>query len=113
MRLLPLPSWEALEAQITTVLSESPFDQLTIDNTRDLVSISRSRCAPPSGVGRGYWETLCLHWPGIEPEVFGDRFEFYRFYDGSTDIFEFSRRPGGPVPESLIELLPPRTPGES
>lgn len=98
--------WEALNTQLTSVLSQAAFDPCTIANTHDLVTICRVRRAMPSSVDKGYWDTVSLSWPNWEIEVFPDRFELYHFHDKGTDIMEFAHRPGDPVPEELADQLP-------
>jgi hypothetical protein len=103
--------WKAVEAEVERLISETvedPFDCSTITNARELLLFARDRC-PVAEVGRGYWSTFRFSWdttPPVEVEVFASRFEFYRFYDGRTDIEEISHFPGEPLPERLIALLP-------
>ena len=106
MQELSLIDWAALEAQLASVLTQAEFDPRTIDNTRDLMTICRVQCAAPSGIAKGYWATIRLSWPKLEVEVFPDSFELYRFHDKSTDIEEFFRQPGEPIPEALTDQLP-------
>ncbi len=98
--------WNTVEAQLANLIAEASLDQRTIHNTRDLLSRCREQCAPPSDVGKGYWEPVSLSWPKWEVEVFPDRFELYHFKEKTTDISEYPREAGEPIPQALIEQLP-------
>jgi hypothetical protein len=106
-----MTDWKGVEAEIERLIRETvedPFDRSTIANARQLLSFARDRC-PVAVVGKGYWSTFRFSWsttPPVEIEVFTDRFEFYRFYDGRTDIEEISHIPDEPLPEQLITRLP-------
>jgi hypothetical protein len=107
--------WRVFEAEVDAVISEraSEYDLATMANVREFgVAMKSAGCAVPF-VDPGYWPTFRLTWgnaPGaenLEIEVFEDRFEVYRFFDGRTDIrYEF-RSPGEVFPDGLLQELPP------
>jgi hypothetical protein len=111
--MMRLDSWTAVEAEIDRIIKgsgEKPFDQSTIANIREFVRFAREHCPVPE-IAKGYWSTIRLSWtttPPLEVEVFGDRFEVYRFYDGRTDISEVRHIPGTPFPQDLAADLPGR-----
>ena len=98
--------WDAVEAQLARMIAEASLDRRTIDNTHDLLTRCREQCAPPSHVGKGYWETVSLSWPEWEVEVFPDRFELYRFKEKDMNISEYFCETGEPALQALIEQLP-------
>ncbi len=106
--------WTAVDIEIDRIIIGSvaePFDSNIIANVRDFVNFARENCPVPQ-VGRGYWSTICFSWqttPPLEIEVFGDRFEVYRFYDGHSDIKEVAHARGSPFPPELVIDLPSRS----
>jgi hypothetical protein len=110
---MQLDDWAAVEAEIDRIVSrsvEQPFNESTVANVGEFVSFARDNCPVPE-VGKGYWSTIRFSWqttPRLEVEVHGDRFEFYRFYDGRTDIREVKHTPGTPLPQEVAADLPNR-----
>jgi hypothetical protein len=105
-------SWPAIEAEIERIIRvtvEEPFDRDTIANAHELLRFARERCPIPS-INKGKWSTICFSWdhPALEVEVFGNRFEVYRFYDRRTDIKEVRHTPGNTFPQGLAAELPSR-----
>jgi hypothetical protein len=105
----PLPGWDAVQAEIDRLISTSPepFDQDTVANTQDLLSICRAKSALPAAVGKGYWSTFIFYWSSFEVEVFASRIEVYHFSDlGPFSIRYEEHRPGNPfTAEFLTELI--------
>ncbi len=103
--------WTAIETEIDQIVMKSvkePFGASTIANVRDFVNFARGNCPMPQ-IDKGYWSTICFSWETIPPlsiEVFGDRFEVYRFSDGRTDIWHVTHTPGSPFPQELAIELP-------
>lgn len=108
---MQLDDWEAVDFEIDRVIAEGaqkPFDSETIANVREFVNSVRENCPPPE-VGKGYWNAIRFCWatnPPIEIEVFRDRFELYRIYDGHTDIRHIAHVPGSPFPAEILAELP-------
>jgi hypothetical protein len=106
-------TWTAFESEIDRIVREcveEPFDHDTIANVRALARLVRET-SPIPHITKGYWSTMCFSWdttPPIEIEVFGNRFEIYRFYDRRTDISELKHIPGHQLPAELAANLPRR-----
>lgn len=73
--------WDDVISRLDGIVAQAPepFDQDTIDNGRELIHYLGERFAPPDAFDKGYWSTFSLVWDNFEIEVFGDRFETYRF----------------------------------
>jgi hypothetical protein len=101
-------SWEWIESEIKRIVLEAqkPFDRDTIANAQDLLQTCRVGAPLPDSVGKGYWSTIVLSWPGFEIEVFDDRLEIYRFNeDRSTDIWYEEHRPQSAFSEKFLSEL--------
>jgi hypothetical protein len=99
-----------VEAEIKRLAhaGERDFSTETVRNAEEFVAFASTRFVPPSLIQPGYWPTFSVSWnvqPSIEVEIFGASFEFYRFFDGRTDIEEIMHRPGEPFPQRLDTLL--------
>jgi hypothetical protein len=106
-------NWTAVDVEIDRIITgsvEEPFAPSTIANVREFVTFARANCPVPQ-IAKGYWSTICFGWETIPPreiEVFGDRFEVYRFYEGRSDIEAIAHAPGSPLPPELVAYLPRR-----
>jgi hypothetical protein len=107
-----IPDWNAVQdaANQTISASSDPFDPAVIANVHDLIEACRRICPVPDGAAKGYRSTMQFSWGNLEVEVFDDRYEFYRFKQGHTDIEYFSHAPGSIVPVELMNHLPKRLP---
>jgi hypothetical protein len=110
---IPISDWRFAETEIERVISEDvepPFAAETIAEARQFLEIVRDRCPVPDDVSKGYWSTVIINWPtkphGFQVEIFEDRIETYRFYDGHTDIRSFAHAPEEPFPPDLLAELP-------
>ncbi len=104
-------SWQRIRSTISQLLSDGAADAGAAANAMLLVEFGESRYPPPAEVGPGYWPTIRFSW-NIEPdpieiEVFPDSFEFYRFFDGRTEIREMKHDPSGALPRELVEIIGP------
>ena len=92
----------------------SEYDDPTRKNLTTLLDFIRSSGRPPPRVDAGYWPTFNLSWdnaPEAENlivEVFGDRYEIYRIYDGRTDIRHYDHVGEGALPAEVVKELPGR-----
>lgn len=104
----PWASWTEVASELERIVAEAsePFDQDTVSNGRDFLSLVQDRCPLPDDFGKGYWSTFSFTWGRFEVEVFDDHLETYRFRDGATDVAHFARRPGEPFPADFIGQLP-------
>lgn len=100
-------SWDDVISRLDRIVAQAPepFDRDTIDNGRELIHYLRERFTPPDGFDKGYWSTFSLFWDNFEIELFGERFETYRFFEGATDIQHFSHRPSEPFPPEFLAQL--------
>src|SRR5882724_9949859 len=105
--------WMTVDIEIDRIVMgslEKPFSPSAVANVREFVNFVRENCPVPR-IAKGYWSTICFGWettPPLEIEVFGDRFEVYRFYDGRSDIKAVAHTPGSPFPPELAADLPRR-----
>jgi hypothetical protein len=102
-----LQNWSAVEREIEAIVAPSgeTFGAATLANVRDLLVHCKAHSRLPDGVGKGYWSTIILWWSNFEIEVFGDRFELYRFEGQETKIWYSDHVPGTPLSSSLREDL--------
>ncbi|MEP9396494.1 hypothetical protein [Mesorhizobium sp. KR2-14] len=107
-----ITSWQEAISEIERLIAEKvrDFSAETTKNTEDFLAFASGRLLPPNEVGEGYWATISAHWTEAKPapievEIHDDHYEFYRFFDGRTDIKHFEHLPGQPLPEPLIALL--------
>ena len=78
----------------------------TIENAKRLVTFAKTRCVAPNEIGVGYWPTIRVIWSEFSIEVVAlwDRYEFYHYFQGSTDIEEIDLLKDG-FPDELKMLL--------
>ena len=106
--------WTNVEMQISHITGDSlePFDADTISNVRELVAFLQGRCPIPK-VSKGYWRTILLYWEvtpdgPLQIEVFGDRFEVYRFKP-TFGVWYEGHKSGQPFSPRFAAELPPTT----
>lgn len=100
--------WDAVANEIarSVAVSPEPFEDATIANVDDLVTLCRAQCPLPEGVKKGYWSTISIWWPNFEIEVCDDHYELYHFKDRETGIQHFDHRPGEQFRADFINQLP-------
>jgi hypothetical protein len=105
-------SWKEVERGIRALVASSSqvFESQTIANAENFIAFAADRLPVPSDVGEGAWPTVRLSWEGANPapleiEIHAHAYEFYRFFQGRTEIEEFDHDPGDPIPQRLVELL--------
>lgn len=103
-------NWEEVEQLIARCIAESPdpFSPCTVANAQDLFVACFGRCPTPMEVAKGYWNTICISWDKIQVEIFDDRYEYYHFREGATDIEYFDHKGGAEFPRELLDRLPCR-----
>ncbi|ALL11919.1 hypothetical protein [Caulobacter henricii] len=86
--------WAMVTRAVAEIIAERPDEYLPTvrQNLEDLLLHIRRTNRPAPSVSPGYWPTFCLEWDVVESsnlliEVFEDRYEVYRFFDGKTDIW--------------------------
>lgn len=108
-----MEDWAKAEAQLRRLVADTsrPIDAAIVSVTEDFLGqIHRSRQLPELGIG--YWNTIVLHWPdtsspSIQVEIFADHLELYRLFDGRSDIAHFPHACGQPLPEKILNDIPP------
>ncbi|MFP5237117.1 MAG: hypothetical protein ACLGSD_14545 [Acidobacteriota bacterium] len=102
--------WHQVEKEVAQSIADSsePFSPATIANVEDFLVACREACHVPIGVAKGYWSTICVWWDHVEVEIFDDRYEYYHYKDGSTDIEYFEHVEGAEFPRDLMNRLPCR-----
>ena len=105
--------WTALAQKIALIVGERPqeYEPAIRQNLDELLLVIRSTNRPAPAVSSGYWATFCLTWEieearNLQIEVFDDRYEIYRFFDGKTDIWSELHVPGEPLSAAFTSELP-------
>jgi hypothetical protein len=104
-------SWDRARADLDQLVKgEAKFASETLLNALEFINFASSRYEAPDAIAQGYWPTVCISWSSAKPapiqiEIHEDRYEFYRFFDGRTDIEEFLHIPGDPIPGGLTTLM--------
>lgn len=106
--------WAAVARVVAEIVGDRPeeYTPAVRRGLDDLLLLVRSSNRPAPTVSPGYWPTFCLTWDAedarnLEIEVFEDRYEVYRFFDGKTDIW-YEPHPGeGGLSNAFIAELPP------
>lgn len=108
-----MSDWERVEAEAAAIIGGRPlqYDGATRQNLAELIRLIRATGRPPPLLSPGYWPTFCATWEiegskTLEIEVFDDRYEIYRFFDGKTDISHEYHKPGEPMSSAFLRELP-------
>jgi hypothetical protein len=106
-------AWAGVAAKITAIVDQrsTEYDAHTIMNAYEFLDLLRRQNAPVPEIGPGYWPTFSITWDtsgaeNLEIEVFKDRLEVYRFFDGRTDIWNEPHLPGARFSPKLLAELP-------
>jgi hypothetical protein len=100
--------WATVEAEVARIIAESsePFTAATVAQIKDFLTYIRGRTPVPM-VAKGYWSTLNVWWDEpLQIEIFGDRFEVYKFRDRRTEIRAVYHVAGDPFPPDFDIDLP-------
>lgn len=105
--------WARTEARIAAIKNERPneYDEATLQNLTELLELLRATHRPLPAIAPGYWPTFLLTWEterafNLEIEVFGDRYEIYRFFDGATQIWDELHIAGEFLSSEFLAELP-------
>lgn len=105
--------WADLAKAVATIVDERPdeYEPAVRQNLDELLLVIRSTNRPAPNVSPGYWPTFCLSWEAEEArnlqiEVFEDRYEVYRFFDGRTDVWYEPHAYGAPLSAAFLAELP-------
>ncbi len=106
--------WARVEAEVKAIIAERPNDYGAVvrQNLAELLELLRATGRPAPYVSPGYWPTFRVTWDAegaenLEIEVFENRYEIYRFFDGKTDIWYEHHAPGAVVSPAFVSELPP------
>jgi len=103
-----LPDYDSVAKEVERFAAEyrdEPVTEATLANVNDLLAVCRATVRPPDLVARGYEPTICIAWGNLEVEVFADRVEVYRFFEGRTDIWDEEHQPGDAFSNRLMAEL--------
>ncbi len=106
--------WARVEREIADIEAKRPgeYDDATRRNLRALLDFVRCSGRPAPDVEPGYWPTFNVSWTDLPEarnlviEVFDDRYETYRSYDGRTDILHHDYVGEGDPPPGVVDELP-------
>jgi len=105
--------WAETGQAVAEVIAERPdeYGPTVVQNLNDLLRHIQSTNRPAPAVSPGYWPTFCLTWEveeasNLQIEVFEDRYEIYRFFDGKTDVWYEPHMPGDKLSEAFEAELP-------
>lgn len=105
--------WAETNHAVAEVIAErsGEYAPTVVQNLEDLLRCLRSTNRPAPAVSAGYWPTFRLTWAvaearNLEIEVFEDRYEIYRFFDGKTDIRYEPHMPGDELSVAFEAELP-------
>jgi len=115
-----MSEWDRAEAEASAVIEIRPdqYGSSIRENLDRLISFLKVTNRPAPSISGGYWATFSLTWRveearNLEIEVFEDRYEIYRFFEGRTDIWDEPRRPGQDFSLKFIAELPSALPQTS
>jgi len=108
-----MSEWERVESEVAAIINERPteYDTATRESLDELLRLIKETGRPAPYVAPGYWPTFCIAWEvtgaeNLAIEVFDDRYEVYRSFDGRTDIWHEHRTLGEPVSAAFLRELP-------
>ncbi|MDP2212279.1 hypothetical protein [Phenylobacterium sp.] len=111
-----MSDWERVEGEVAAIVSARPdeYDAVTRENLAELLRLIKETRRPAPFLAPGYWPTFRIVWEvkgseNLEIEVFDDRYEVYRSFDGRTDIWYEHHRPGEPLSAPFLSELPDPT----
>ncbi len=108
-----MSDWNRVEADRTAIIAARPaeYDEATRRNLSELFDLVRTTGRPAPDLSPGYWPTFRITWDlegskNLEIEVFGTRYEVYRFFDGRTDIWYEKHDAGAMFSDAFVDELP-------
>jgi hypothetical protein len=105
--------WAKVKQAVAELVAARPDEYATsvIRNLYDLLDHIQASNRPAPSILPGYWPTFLVEWQAEEAknlqiEVFEDRYEVSRFFDGRTEIWYEPHAPGDTFSEQFIAELP-------
>lgn len=105
--------WTEAKRAAAQVVAARPgeYAASVILNLDDLLAHVQQSNRPAPSIVPGYWPTFLVEWQteeakNLQIEVFDDRYEVSRFFDGRTDIWYEPHAPGDTFSDRFIAELP-------
>ncbi len=105
--------WAQVKQAVAKVVAARPdeYAPSVVRTLDDLLAYVERTDRPAPSVLPGYWPTFLVEWEAQEAsnlqiEVFDDRYEVSRFFDGRTDIWYEPHAPGSSFSDAFIAELP-------
>lgn len=106
-------NWARVKRAVAEVISARPneYAASVVGNLDDLLAQIQQSNRPAPSILPGYWPTFLVEWEAEEAmnlqiEVFDDRYEVSRFFDGRTDIWYEPHARGATFSDQFIAELP-------
>jgi hypothetical protein len=108
-----IEDWAAVKRAVAEVIAARPneYAASVVRNLDDLLAHIQKSNRPAPSILPGYWPTFLVEWQAEEAknlqiEVFDDRYEVSRFFDGRTDIWYEPHAHGDTFSDQFISELP-------
>lgn len=108
-----IDGWAGVKRAVAEVVAARPdeYEALVIQNLDDLLAYIQKSKRPAPSILPGYWPTFLVEWEAEEAknlqiEVFDDRYEVSRFFNGRTDIWYEPHVHGDTFSDQFIAELP-------
>ncbi|MNU97533.1 hypothetical protein D3C71_876130 [compost metagenome] len=108
-----IEDWAGVKRAAAEVVAARPdeYTASVVRNLDDLLDHIQTSNRPAPSILPGYWPTFLVEWEAEEAknlqiEVFDDRYEIYRFFDGRTDIWYEPHTYGDAFSDQFIAELP-------
>ncbi len=105
--------WSGVKRTVAEVVAARPdeYAASVVRNLDDLLAYIQRSNRPAPSILPGYWPTFLVEWEAEEAknlqiEVFDDRYEVYRFFNGRTDIWYEPHAHGDTFSDRFIAELP-------
>ncbi|MBL0968378.1 MAG: hypothetical protein IBJ02_04640 [Brevundimonas sp.] len=105
--------WAEVKRAVAEVVAARPdeYEVSVVRNLDDLLAHIQKSNRPAPSISAGYWPTFLVEWEAeelknLQIEVFEDRYEVSRFFDGRTDIWYEPHAHGDTFSDQLIAELP-------
>lgn len=108
-----IDGWAGIKRAVAEVVAARPdeYEASVIQNLADLLVYIQKSKRPAPSILPGYWPTFLVEWEAeaaknLLIEVFGDRYELSRFFNGRTDIWYEPHMHGDTFSDQFIAELP-------
>ena len=111
--LAAMSDWAGVETVVAAIVHARPdeYDLAVRENLVELLDLLRAINRPAPDISPGYYPTFRVRWDldgshNLEIEIFDDRYEVYRFFNGETRIWYEYHRPGETFSLTFLSELP-------